>query len=437
MLPEIVTNLNIDTFRRIVALRKLVIIYPSISYRNVFLSYFLQSDQDHLLYYRLPYDGIAIVDWLDNMRRFTPTTDSVLSQPNFKADHAEASGEVLGVILGQYLQSLPHTALIYYWDEIDRTAQDPNFRAFMQALVPLIPPHVQIVVNARKLDYLPWIEFIDRDLCAVLGTNLRKDSLMFTANKDQKPQLEVYAFGKGIALINGTEVTSWDGALPRQMFYYFMDHHLVTRDEIFRVFWPQLPVKEATNVYHVTKRKIGEQITRVVNDGGDYELTQYGAGFYTPNVHIERHYDVAEFETAINAAYMTDDEADQIAHYEKAIHLYQGDFLTSLEMPWVQRRREQLRTKFVDALIGVGRVHKRHDRLTNAISYYIRALRDVPLREDVHRDLMDLYVKLGRRDEAINQYKALSDLLNRSLKVSPSKETKALYDSIVEGEKAY
>jgi two-component SAPR family response regulator len=301
----------------------------------------------------------------------------------------------------------------------------------MEALVPLIPYHVQIVVNARKLDYLPWIEFIDSDLCAVLGTNLRKDSLMFTAKKDQKPQLEVYALGQGVALVNGTEVTSWDGALPRQMFYYFMDHHLVTRDEIFRVFWPNLPVKEATNVFHVTKRKIGEQITRVVNDGGDYELTQYGAGFYTPNVHIERHYDVSEFETAINAAYTTDSEEELLVQYEKAIHLYQGDFLTSLEMPWVQRRRDQLRAKFVDALIGVGRVHKRHERHSNAISYYIRSLREVPLREDVHRDLMELYMKLGRREEAISQYKALSNLLDTRLKVAPSKETRDLYETIV------
>ena len=40
---------------------------------------------------------------------------------------------------------------------------------------------------------------------------------------------------------------------------------MVTRDEIFETFWPGLPTKEATNVFHVTKRKISERL--------GYELT--------------------------------------------------------------------------------------------------------------------------------------------------------------------
>ena len=32
--------------------------------------------------------------------------------------------------------------------------------------------------------------------------------------------------------VNGTPITNWDGALPRNLFFFFMDHPLVTRDEM-------------------------------------------------------------------------------------------------------------------------------------------------------------------------------------------------------------
>lgn len=431
MIPDYVTNLNIEQFRRIVMQKKLVIIYPVISYRNVFLSYFLQSNSNHLFYYRLPYDGILLADWLEELRRYLPVTDTPFHHTPLNAITGPDAPQVLGQMLGEYLQSLPRAATVLYWDEIDRTPQDNQFRAFMEALVPLIPSYVQVAINARRLDYLPWIDFIDSDVCAVLGTNYRQNNLIYTEDRPQKPQLEVYAFGQGLALINGHEMVNWDGALPRQLFYYFLDHPLVTRDEIFKVFWPQLPIKEATNVFHVTKRKIGEQITRLVADGKDYELTYYNAGFYKPSPSIERHYDVAEFEQAIERGYTTDDQQQMLEAYERAIHLYQGDYLTTLDLPWVVQRRDQLRSKFVDALIGVGRVHKEHERPHNAISYYIRALREVPLREDVHRDLMTLYMQLGRREDALMQYATLVDLLDHRLQVTPSPETQDLYEQIM------
>ncbi len=430
MIPEYVTNLNIEQFRRIIMQKKLVIIYPVISYRNVFLSYFLQSSSNHLIYYRLPYDGILLTDWIKELRRYLPVTDNRFQQRELPPPDAPNAPQLLGQMFGEYLRSLPPTSTVLYLDEIDRTPQDNHFRAFMEALIPLIPSYVQVVFNARRLNYLPWIDFIDSNVCAVLGTNHHQTSLIYTQNKPQKPQLEVYAFGQGLVLINGQEMTHWDGALPKQLFYYFMDHPLATRDEIFKVFWPQLPVKDATNVFHVTKRKIGDQITRMVGDGKDYELTYYNAGFYKPSPSIERHYDVAEFEQAIEQAYTTDDQQQMLEAYERAIHLYQGDYLNTLDLPWVVQRRDQLRSKFVDALIGVGRVHKENARPHNAIGYYIRALREVPLREDIHRDLMTLYMQLGRREDALNQYATLVELLDQRLRVGPSPETQELYEQI-------
>jgi DNA-binding SARP family transcriptional activator len=65
-----------------------------------------------------------------------------------------------------------------------------------------------------------------------------------------------------------------------------------------------------------------------------------------------------------------------------------------------------------------------------ALSYYLRALREVPQREDIHRDVMTLYESRGERDKAIAQYNALADILRRTLNIEPSKATRVLYDML-------
>src|SRR5688500_18693889 len=80
------------------------------------------------------------------------------------------------------------------------------------------------------------------------------------------------SLGPRIALINGRTLTTWDGVLPKCLFFYLVDRAMTTRNEIFDTFWPELKKREATNVFHVTKRKVSEIL--------EQDLTTYSAGFY-------------------------------------------------------------------------------------------------------------------------------------------------------------
>ena len=53
-----------------------------------------------------------------------------------------------------------------------------------------------------------------------------------------------------------------------------------------------------------------------------------------------------------------------------------------------------------------------------------------PLCEPAHRCLMALYARAGRRSAALRQYRACTRALERELGVSPSEETRALYERI-------
>ena len=257
---------------------------------------------------------------------------------------------------------------------------------------------------------------------------------MYTVVEEPRPALEVYALGRGYVLVNGQEITNWDGALPRNLFFYFVDNPLVTRDQIFSVFWQKLTTKEATNVFHVTKRKISERITMKVDEPGNYELTQYSAGFYTPSEKVIRYYDVHEFEDAVNRAMVTVDDAEEELLLRRAIDLYRGPFLQDGKMDWMAERRETLRRLYAQALIGMGRLSNAKSDPDAALGYFLRALKETPEREDIHREVMTIYMNKGMIYDAKEQYHHLEKLLKSELNITPANESRELYHLVLSRE---
>jgi two-component SAPR family response regulator len=255
---------------------------------------------------------------------------------------------------------------------------------------------------------------------------------MFTVEERPKPQLEVYALGRGYALVNGQQITNWDGALPRNLFFFFIDRPLVTRDEIFEMFWPNLSIKEATNVFHVTKRKISERITMKVETSGNYELTQYSSGFYMPSDKVVRHYDVSDFQEAVEQALVATDERKEELLLSRAIDLYKAPFLQTISMSWVEDRRDHLRQLYAQALIGMGRIQQRRGDRERALGFFARSLKEAPEREDIHRDVMRLYLDLGMVNDARMQYERLEEVLEATVGVKPSRESREVYEQIKE-----
>jgi len=430
MIVQEITKVSLDSFRQRSTGKKVVLLYPWTNYRNLFLTHFLSSAKEGLLYYRIPTDVTTLTDWMSTL---VTEFDEVLGSfgSNLRGVLPDGSAEMLGQALAADLTAYSGgQPIVLFIDELDRMPLDNGFRKFISALVNGLPDNIQIAFSSRLLTHQPWYDMVARGEAAVLGTEYRKDDVMFTVESAPKPQLEVYALGRGYALVNGQPITNWDGALPRNLFFYFIDHSLVTRDEIFATFWPDLSVKEATNVYHVTKRKISERISMKVGDTRNYELTQYNGGFYTPSEKVVRHYDVGDFQECVERALLTGDEREEEALLTRAIDLYKAPFLQTIEMKWVVERRDQLRQQYAQALISMGRICKRREDDQYALGYFIRALKETPEREDIHREVMATYLKLNMVKDARAQYERLDQILHETLGIGPSRETRDLYKII-------
>jgi two-component SAPR family response regulator len=227
--------------------------------------------------------------------------------------------------------------------------------------------------------------------------------------------LEVRAFGEGRVHLNGRLVDSWDGALPRALFFYLIDRGMVTRAEIFQTFWPNLSTREATNVFHVTKRKISEVLGT--------ELTVYGSSFYHISPRIQLSYDVSLFNQLVQDSENPERGADAL---RQALWLYRGDFLTSLKSDWVSNRRESLQQSGCDALVTLGKLCEGNKNPREALGYYLRASRLKPEREDSTHAVMRLYRDLDMQDDAKKAYRRLVKTLNDRLHVAPSAQVQQL-----------
>jgi DNA-binding SARP family transcriptional activator len=373
-------------------------------------------------FHTLAPQSITLHEFLGSLADGLREYDPACGRQTYQAlAHEHASPEELADALLSDLTncgSSPHYVVL---DQFDYLITDQAVRRFWDAVTKHVGSDVTFVINSRQLDRGFWKPYVASQKAVVLGDTLTLAGGMFQREMLHQPLLEVFALSSGEVFVDGRPITIWDGPLPRLLFYFLVDHPLVTRDEIFDTFWPNLPTKEATNVFHVTKRKISERL--------GYELTRYAGGFYHPSEQLVVHYDVAAFEAGItDNAEPTSDQLDDLL---AAIRLYRGPFLYGLSTPWINRRREQLKGRYIEALIAAGRIYQAQGDQDRAIGLYLCAQREMPEREDVCRILMNMYRERGEVARALTHYQQLTDRLKQTLHITPSKSTQMLYQEIL------
>jgi two-component SAPR family response regulator len=334
----------------------------------------------------------------------------------------ETTPGALGAALADDLNRLGNEPLLLFIDEFDPQAWADDMAPFLEALVAALGTTVKIVLSSRLQSYHPFDSVIASGVAVILGMEWNRNTLQFAIETKPRPQIEIYAFGKPQTLVNGQPVRQWEGMLPKLLFYYLADHRLVTRDEVFRDFWPKVSTKDATDIFHVTKHKVTEVLSRSL-DGRPLEWTQYTQGFYVPSTTYVRHYDVHEFEAAVQLAQGTESLAEREKYLSTALKLYKGPFLDGMNAPWILERRAELARLHAEAEILMGRVHCEHRRAAEAAASYESALKMLPLREDIQRELIRCYLQLGDVASAQRRLAAIEDKAYRRAGLQPTPDS--------------
>jgi ABC-type oligopeptide transport system ATPase subunit len=140
---------------------------------------------------------------------------------------------------------------------------------------------------------------------------------------------------------------------------------------------------------------------------------------------------VAEFEHLCQPV-PKESSAQAVARLEAALALYRGEFLPDQRYgEWTLPHREHLARLYREICLELADHYcDRHD-FPAAIRLLTPLLADDPADEVVHRQLMHVYVRAGRRHDALRQYQDCVDALAAEFDVPPGPETTALHDQIL------
>jgi DNA-binding SARP family transcriptional activator len=193
--------------------------------------------------------------------------------------------------------------------------------------------------------------------------------------------------------------------------------------------WPDAHPREAAHSLHVAVNALRRYIDPAA---GSYLLFEAGHYMVSPDAPLQN--DCDTFEHLINEAQQFWRSSDLLRaeqSFSQAITCYQGDYqILAHDLTCALATRERLLACYLSALDQLGQVYFEQRRFQQAAECYQRLLERDEYREDVHCQLMRCYSQLGRRSEALQQYKRCATLLANDLGLKPMQETQALYGAI-------
>lgn len=121
---------------------------------------------------------------------------------------------------------------------------------------------------------------------------------------------------------------------------------------------------------------------------------------------------------------------EDINTIEGVLPLYRGELLEGLYDDWALCEREHFRSLHLNCLTRLMEYYTSRQHFEQSIALAHEILRRDPVREEIHRALMRIYLENGQRTLAIRQYTQCRDLLDKELGVTPLEETELLYQQI-------
>jgi DNA-binding SARP family transcriptional activator len=225
-------------------------------------------------------------------------------------------------------------------------------------------------------------------------------------------------------------------AKPRELLFYLLSYpEGRTKGQIGLDLWPEASPSQLRGSLHEALRRLRKAL-------GGPEWVVHRGGRYAFERSLDYSFDVEAFEAKLAAAASAAaasaaaEPERAIAHLQKAVALYRGEYLEDLlDNEWTTERREELGRKHQQALLSLGGLLLEVGRHERAAEFYRKAIGQDEYLEGAHRGLMRSYALMGERGRALEHYRSLVGVLGEGLGTTPSPQTRALYEELRTGER--
>lgn len=200
-------------------------------------------------------------------------------------------------------------------------------------------------------------------------------------------------------------------------------HQPISRDDIADTLWPDEPLE-------ASRRRIREhlyQLRKAIPHGRELILGEGDTIRLSDAFSIS--VDALDFDRLVKQASETEDPDRKTSLLVEADALYTGTFTPDLDWPRFDALRRRYADLHVELLRALSLLFAECD-FDRAIEYGKRAVAGDPLCESAHEELIRLYARAGRPEEARRQYRELEKMLKEQLLTEPSREITAFIRGI-------
>ena len=202
-----------------------------------------------------------------------------------------------------------------------------------------------------------------------------------------------------------------------------------SRSDLLHRLWPDqdpaLAGQSLNSLVYALRKRLSDALggaSPIVNTDGAYWLnTEAGVGT-----------DIAVFDSLVQQG----DQSTRLGQataaadaYHRALDLYRGGLDASDDLGSLVER-ERLHVRHLTLLARLAQHTFAQGHYAEALDYAWRLLGLDPCREDAHRLVMQCYVRLGERAQALHQFRLCADLLRTEFDALPEPATVALFDRI-------
>ncbi|MEW5869068.1 MAG: tetratricopeptide repeat protein [Chloroflexota bacterium] len=238
------------------------------------------------------------------------------------------------------------------------------------------------------------------------------------------PQLVIQALGEARVVLNNQLVTSkdWQSPVQREMFFFLLSHpEGVSRRALEAAFWPDSSQArdQCNRVIYKIRAILGKDTLLFENDRYLFDRS------------LDYEYDVEAFTEFYAQAKSEENIQRRTEIFRQMLFIYKGHYLMDADGSWAISERERLWHICVDAFLNLAEHHLDLREYPAALDYCWRALEKEPLLEAAHRIAMRTYIAMGDRARAARQYQLCHNSVVERLGIKPSKETEALYRTLM------
>lgn len=251
-------------------------------------------------------------------------------------------------------------------------------------------------------------------------------------------QLQVRTLGTFTAWRGALEIpeNGWQRSKSRQLFQIFLTFRGTTleREQIFEFLWPGASPEVSDRNFKVALSSLYRALEPNRTAGSESAYIARNDSRYSLRPEADLWLDVDEFLTQVarGKRLLLEDPAEAVCELEKALSLYQGEYLPDTRYEtWAASRREQLSVVYLQTADHLCEYYLKTQSSEQAIQLCQRIISEDNCWERAYRHLMVAYDQLGDHGQVARTYQRCVDVLQKELDISPSPETQASYLAMV------